>query len=368
MTISTRNKKVIIILFLIASLTLPYPNILAQSLVSPNYQIENPTFDSGGQAATSTNYNERDSISGSSDSQSTSTNYKVFPGFFQHAYPGVPAQPTLTNTGSTLYNSLDYIVATGGNPSDAEYAIAISSDSFGTTSFIQADNTVGASAAWQSFVSWGSGSGGRVTGLTASTTYQIKVKARFAADTETAYSITASASTAAPSFTMTIAGIALGTPLAGATTTITSSANAISFSSLVQGTAAVAAQKITITTNATSGYTTTVQEDVDLTNQIGQIISPVSGTNTSPASFPSSVSTGAFGYHTTDATLCTGTVTRFSADDTYAAATTLALEIACNQAAVSNEDTYVVYKALVGALQASGNYTNTITYISTGKY
>ena len=361
-----QNKFLLLILALIFVATIPWPPIFAQNLSSSNYSIENPTFDSGGQNSTSTNYVERESIGVANDSQSSSSNYNIFPGFLQHAYPGVPGQPTLINTGGTLYNSLDYTINAAGNASDTQYAIAISSDSFATTNFIQADNSFNTSTVWQTFSVWGGG--GRVTGLAASTTYQIKVKARFGPNTETAYSLTASATTSNPSFTMTIAGISSGTLVAGATTTITTSANAISFGSLVPNATSVAAQLITVTTNASGGYTTTIQEDKDLTNQNNQAIAGVSGTNASPAAFPASVSTGAFGYHTNYNPLCTGSVNRFAANNTYAAATSTPSEISCAQNAVSNEQTSIVYQALIGSLQASGNYTNNITYISTGKY
>jgi hypothetical protein len=185
--------------------------------------------DSGGENSNSTNYNERESIGGSNDSVANSTNYNVFPGFIQHAYPGVPGQPTLVNTGGTLYNALDFIVNTAGNQTDTNYAIAISSDNFTTTNFIQADDTVGSSPVWQTYTAWGSGTGQRVTGLIANTTYKIKVKARYGTDTETAYSITASDSTGGPTLTVSFAGVNSGTTIAGATTTITSAANTINY-------------------------------------------------------------------------------------------------------------------------------------------
>jgi len=359
----------IFIIILAIGFCLPQNFGLAQQAPSStNYRLEDSQIDFGGSNSTSSNYRSVDTISSEDSTGSTSSTYKLAPGLVPQSYPGVPGQPTLTNTGGNLYNSLDFVIVTGGNQSDAVYAVALSPDNFTTTYFIQTDETIATSTAWQNFAGWNSGTGERVTGLSASTTYQIKVKARYGAGSESGYSFSASATTAAPQFTMAISGIGSGTFIAGATTTITTTANSMSFGSLVPGTTAVAAQKITVTTNAAAGYTTTLQQDGDLHNVQAQTIDPVSGTNAAPASFPSSVSAGAFGYHTTDASLCTGNVTRFSPNDTYAAATLSPLEIACSQLPVTGEDTYIVFEALIGALQPSGSYANTITYISTGKY
>src|SRR3990167_1615502 len=149
--------------------------VTAETLGSTNYQIENPSIDVGGGSSSSTNYTSRESIGEQNDSSAESANYKIFPGFVQHAYPGVPAAPTFTNTGGTLYNTLDFIVNTGdGQQTDTTYAIAISTDDFATTNFIQTDDTIGAGAAWQTYTAWGGASGERLTGLTLSTTYKIK--------------------------------------------------------------------------------------------------------------------------------------------------------------------------------------------------
>lgn len=364
-----RNTKLIYLLAitLVFGVVFSSQQILAETLSGNNYSIENPNFDAGGMESTSTNYGIKSSIGDVGDASSSSANYQAQPGFISPVFPGVPAQPSLTNTGGTLYNSLDFIVATANNPSDVEYAIAISPDSFTTTYFIQADNTLGNTVAWKDYISWGSGAGGRVTGLSANTTYQIKVKARYQMHTETAYSLTASASTVGPSFIMTISGVSSNTTIAGQTTTVATTPTSINYGSLVQDVAAVAAQQITITTNASGGYSTTLQQDGPL-RRGGRQIDPVSGTNDTPVAFPVSVSTGAFGYHTTDANLCTGNVTRFAPDDTYAQATTQALEIACSLTPVTGQSTYVVYKVLTGSLQAAGSYSNIITYISAGKY
>lgn len=378
------NIKIKLILTLIIALVVP-TMVFAQTLSGTNYSVEDSALDSGGETSSSTNYSSRDSISDIDSTTSSSTNYKNPSGFVPGAYPGVPGTPTLTNTGSILYNSLDFVINTGvGNQTDTTYAIAISSDDFVTTYFIQTDDTVGTTEAWQTYAGWNSGTGERVTGLLPSTAYKIKVKASYgtgsnAADTETAYSPTATATTSAPSLVFSIAGVGSGTCVEnsggscppGKTTTVTSTATSMGFGSLAvgDGNLNIAAQTITVTTNASGGYTATVQQDGNLRTSGSDSIPVVSGTNATPSAFDTGVVNGFFGYHTTDGTLCTGTTGRFGSDnDLYAALSLTPYEIACSSGPVTGEVTSLVYKLNIGTLQEAGNYQNVITYIATATY
>ncbi len=366
MTIRNKTILAIFIVFLLAPTV-----VVAQTLNSTNYQVEDSSLDGGGESSSSANYRSYDSISDIETGESNSTNYKVIPGFEPGAYPGIPATPTLTNTGGNLYNSLDFVIATGnGQQTDTTYAIAISSDNFTTTYFIQTDDTIGSTAAWQTYSGWNSGSGERVTGLAPSTTYKIKVKARYGADSESGYSSEASAITAAPSLVVAIAGVNSGVTVAGVTTTVTSTATGMGFGSLTVGDGSpnIAAQTVTVTTNASGGYTTTAQQNQNLTSDNSDSIGTVTGTNASPAAFGTGVTTGRFGYHTTDSSLCSGTSGRFSVDDTYAALDITPYEVACSLTTASSEVTTIVYKLVIGTLQEAGNYQNVVTYITTATY
>lgn len=355
---------------LIISLLLVPSVVLAQSVNSTNYKVEDGTFDGGGVTSSSTNYTSRDSIGDLSADQVNSTNYRTFAGFQLPAYPGIPATPTFTNTGGTLYNALDFVVATGnGQQVDTTYAIAISSDNFVTTNYIQADDTVSTTPVFQTYVNWSSGTGERVVGLSPSTTYKIKVKARYGVDSESGWSQEASATTAGPNLTITFSGVSSGTTVGGVTTTTTSTTNAISYGSLTINSAKTASHQVTVTTNAANGYTTTIQQDGHLRNGTDQI-DPVSGTNASPAAWVPGVSAGEFGYHTTDTLLCTGSTSRFApaTSDTYAQLTTSPLEVACSTGPVTVETTDVIFKLEVGSTQPNGNYQNIVTYITTAQF
>jgi hypothetical protein len=361
-------QKNIFVAILVISLLLPY-NLFAQIPSSTNYRLEDTQFDGGGDFSTSANYQTRGALDFNDNLQSTSSNYNAFPGYSLAAYPGVPAVPTLTNTGGNLYNQLDFTIGTGGNTSDTNYAIAISTDSFAsTTNFVQADLTVGPNPVWQNYVAWGSGSTQRLVSLIYSTTYTIKVKARFGLDSESSYSLTAQAATVNPTLSITVAGLASGSTIGAITTNVGTTATSVAFSNLQTGSIKVAAQQVTVTTNAVAGYTVTLQQDHDLIKSNGTNIPPLTATNLSPAPWPTGITTARFGYHTNDATLCTGSGSRFSSDNTYASASTTPLEISCNTGPASSETTKIVFKVEVEALQATGDYRNQITYITTAQY
>lgn len=368
-------KNIYKIKIVLAILFLVVPNIvIAQTMTGPNYSVEGATLDGGGESSSSTNYTSRESIGDVSSEGSNSTNYNIFAGFMRVAYPGVPGTPTLTNTGGSLYNALDFVVVTGnGQQVDTTYAIAISSDDFVTTYYIQTDDTLGTAEAWQTYANWGSGTGERVTGLSPSTTYKIKVKASYGtgsdvADTETGFSQTATAATAAPNLSITFLGVSAPTTIDGISVDTTSTTNAIAYGSLVVSTPELSAHGITVTTNATAGYATTLQQDGDLRTGTGSEIDPVAGTNATPAAWPGAITTGRFGYHASDDTLCTGTSGRFVTTDTYAQLTGTPEEVACSTGPVSSETNYVVFKVEVGGLQPSGSYQNIVTYITTAQF
>ncbi len=348
----------------------PFGVVHAQTLSSPNYQIENGDIDFGGETSTSTNYQSLDTLNDSADSVGTSTNYKLFPGQVLPWFPSTPGAPTFTNTGGNLYNALDFVVNTGSNSSDTNFALAISDDNFATTYYVQTNLTIATSTTvWQTYTQWGGASGGRITGLTSNTSYKLKVKARYGPDSETPFSTTTTASTINPTLTLSVTGVANSTSVGGATTNIDSTATTVPFSSVsAAGGAKIGAQTISVTTNAVSGYTVTLQQDGNMRKTNGTTIPAVPFDNSSPGSWPTSINQGYFGYHTTDSTLCTGTSSRFTASDTFAAASTTPFEVACNTGPASSDQTSIVFKVEIGSLQPTGDYRNSISYIVTAQY
>lgn len=185
-----------------------------------------------------------------------------------------------------------------------------------------------------------------------------------------------------------IAGVASGANLNGGTgnVTVTSTANTIPFGALTTGTQAIAAHDVTITTNATNGYTVTASQSATISGNpplysgSTNNIDAFSGTNASPTTWSApagstaNVNTGYFGYTTEDATLCVGTANRFTSGGPKWAGTTVTnagattQEVICNTAAISAETTRVGWDVEVNTLQPAGNYIGTMILIATPTY
>ena len=101
----------------------------------------------------------------------------------------VPGAPTLASGSSS---SITVTIAAGSNVSSVTYAIKV--EQGGTTKYVQADGSLGATAVWRTAAQWGAPV--TVTGLTAATTYTVSVAAKNSAGTATAYGTTANVTTA----------------------------------------------------------------------------------------------------------------------------------------------------------------------------
>jgi hypothetical protein len=156
------------------------PSLALANPSSTNYQLQDYGFGAGGtNDSSSTNYTVK-GITDTTNGQTQSTNYSANEGL---SFGGIntPQAPTFTNS-SNYYNKLKIVLNTTAIPTDATYAIAISTDNFATdTKYIQNDNTVGSSLGnedWQDYTTWGGASGFLVIGLDSNTTYTIKVAAK----------------------------------------------------------------------------------------------------------------------------------------------------------------------------------------------
>lgn len=174
---------------------------------SSNYEMHDFAFGSGGVGnADSTSYSLNAVMGQTGGDKLVGTTFNLGPGLEFIKQAAVPPAPTFTNP-SSHYNKLLLQVNTGSNPSDALYAVAISTDNWVTTNYVQSDNTIGAvlgSEDYQTYVNWGSSIGEYVVGLAASTTYKVKIKAIHGKSTETEYSAEASAATSQVSLTYDI--------------------------------------------------------------------------------------------------------------------------------------------------------------------
>ena len=175
--------------------------------VSTNYQLKDYGIGSGGVSnASSTNY-AATAISGEVDNgKLSSTNFNLGTGLLFTNQANVPLAPTFTNP-SNYYNTLKIVLDTSSNASDTKFAIAISSDGFATTQYVQNDATVGSVLGiedYQTYTAWGGATGTMILGLTANTNYTVKVKSMQGKFTETAFGPTATAATVASQLTFDI--------------------------------------------------------------------------------------------------------------------------------------------------------------------
>lgn len=179
-------------------------------------------------------------------------------------------------------------------------------------------------------------------------------------------------------FTVSLAPVTTGL-VNGATITLSNTtASLIPFGTLSAGTSVVAAHDITVTTNASNGYTTTVHgaSNPPLTAG-GADIDGFTGTNgsptvwTSPAGSTPNINTGFFGYTTSDSTLLTGTADRFtsSGGNKWAGVTVTPSEVAYSPASVlSGETTRIGWQIEVNSLQPAGSYTGIVLIVTTPTY
>ena len=174
--------------------------------------------------ASSSTYHLQGTVGEQANGTTAGTTYTANNGSVQTEQLNVPGAPTLSNGSNTYYNQLSFIVNTGILPSDATYAIAVSTDSFTTTNYVQADGTLNTTPVYQSYTAWGGSSGSFMTGLSASTAYEVKVAAKEGQFTNTEYGAYASASTVASSsttFSISPNSLSLGSLLPGSVVTST---------------------------------------------------------------------------------------------------------------------------------------------------
>jgi hypothetical protein len=215
---------------------------------STGYQLKGYSFGGGGGTGSSNGY-KVEGAAGQVAGDQTGTTYKSKSGLMFVQQTNTPDAPFFQNTGN-WYNKLHFVINTSGNPSDTTYLIAISSDNWVTTQYVQTDNTIGNSyttSTFQTYAAWGGRSGGDIIGLQPSTTYKIKVKARQGVYSEGPFGPEVSATTSGPTLTFDID--------VASSDQETASPYSVDVGSLTVGTVVTATDKIwiDIDTNAYNG-------------------------------------------------------------------------------------------------------------------
>ena len=175
---------------------------------STSYQLNSYGIGPGGtNSSTSTSYSLQGSAGEQANGTSSGTTDIAHTGSVQTEQIAVPPAPTLSNGSGIDYNELNFIVNTGQDPSDATYAVAVSTGSCNNSPlYVQASGALGASQVYQSYSpGWGGGTGSFVTGLSSNTTYYVNVAAKQGQFTNTEFGACASLATASVSTTFSIA-------------------------------------------------------------------------------------------------------------------------------------------------------------------
>ncbi len=182
---------------------------------STNFTLKDYDFGTGGITSSSSSYNLNGTVGTQTGASQTNGLTILNPGEKPTQNANVPPAATLTNLNSS-YNKLHLVINTGSNPSDGRFAIAISSDNFTTTKYVQTDNSLGTSLAignYQTFVQWGSATGFDILGLVANTTYKVKVSAYQGKFTASAFGpVSVGVATQPTTVSFTVATTTNGTP------------------------------------------------------------------------------------------------------------------------------------------------------------
>lgn len=231
-------RHVIVLASLILFIYIAASDVLAAMPASTNYKLQDYGFGAGGTAtSSSTNYRINGMAGQVEFGRPASANYQAGGGLVYANMANVPGAPTLSTNGGTYYNKLSVTLNTSNNPSDTLFAIKVN------TLYVQADDTMGASAVWQTNSSWGA-SGFTIIGLTPGTTYTVSVAAKKGNFTQSPFGTTASATTANPTLSSSL------------------STNSVNIGQLTPATVVTAPTSVTatVTTNGIGGATVYVDD------------------------------------------------------------------------------------------------------------
>lgn len=322
---------------------------------STNYKLQDYGFGSGGTATASSSHYTVNGTAGEVEyGRPGSAGYQAGGGLAYEDMANVPGAPTLSTPGNN-YDRILFVVNTSSNPSDATYALEISTTSNFSSgnNYINSDGTLSTTLSntnFQTYTTWGGASGTFVTGLASNTTYYIRVKARKGNFSESGWGPSSTITTNTPSLTFSL------------------SSSTLTFSNLNAGNSYTDSAKntvLTTSTNAYNGYVVYGKVTQALTDSYGNTIANY----TSPNSAPTAWSGLGFGYTTSDTNLTGGTANRFNSGTYYAGFTTATNgDPVADDAGpvtttpITNEQFTISYRITGNNTTPAGTYTTTILY------
>ena len=337
----------------VISLPLLMMSVFATFAHSTTYYVQSYSVGAGAtNTAHSTTYTIQGSVGEQANGTATDGTNTNGSGSIQTEQLNVPGAPTLSNGSNTYYNQLNFILSTSGNPTDTTYAIAVSTNNFTSTlGYVQASGAISGSQFYQSYTAWGGGTGAYVTGLTSSTTYELRVAAMQGMFTNSNFGAYATATTAAY------------------TTTFSISPNSINLGSLVPGT-------VITSTNITLNFATTAAQggDVYVSGQFGGLKSASKTTTITSATANLALATSGFGIQVSSSTQTFGgplnIVSPFNgtANNVGAESTGPANFLTSSAAVLGGSATVNLQAKSSATTPPATDYTETLTFIAAGSY
>jgi hypothetical protein len=207
------------------------PLLFAAFSSGSTYQLQSYGLGPGAtNSSSSTTYSLQGSAGEQANGTASSTNDTANNGSIQTEQLNIPGAPTLSNGSGTYYNKLNCVIAPGSDPTDTQFAMAVSTNNFATTlGYVQANGTIGASQVYQTYTTWGGAGGQLILNLSPSTTYEVAVAAMQGKFTNTNFGAYATAATVGLTMTFSVSpnSLSLGSLLPG--TVSTSSSLTLSF-------------------------------------------------------------------------------------------------------------------------------------------
>jgi hypothetical protein len=167
--------------------------------------------------------------------------------------------------------------------------------------------------------------------------------------------------TVQPTLTFSVTNDGAAVNGSGDSTFVTTTASTIPLGIVAAGATAQGSQTLTISTNATHGYTLYLRDSQALTDAAGDTIPDQPGTPTASNSFNGSTTQSSFGY-TAD-----GNGTSFGSNK-WAGLTQTNVVIASRSAAISADATHAEFKVEISNVQPPGTYATVISYTATPSY
>ncbi len=171
------------------------------------------------------------------------------------------------------------------------------------------------------------------------------------------------------SLTFAIDGVTAGNACAnsGGNADITTTSTTVPFGIYTGAETKIGCQTLTVSTNATSGFVVTMEQDQDLTSAGSDTMKKYSGIYATPttwASPPGSGTESYFGFTTDDTDYSVFQTSKYS----NVAANETPYSIMTEDGPVSSEVNVVSYQLEVTGLQEAGTYSNTVMYIATATF